>query len=630
MNDKEKKSYIERLKNDMDFFMSIFFKPIVTMKPKGGKIVEDVVGGWKTTLWQSNIWKCETPNMVLRINRQGGKSYFLQAFMLWKCATIPNYRVVVVFPADNHTENFFKSILSNFIDIGSTFKKMYFKNVKKSKPRTILFKNKSEIRFFTAGTKSGSKAIGVRGEKADLLVIDEADYLDDADIIALFPVVTARQGDIILTSTPSGRDSYFKKVCLNANDFKTNKKGHPNWDNWTHFHYNRFETSKYPIDQRTVAQEKETMGEQGWLHEQLAEFGEETESMFRKEDIDACWKNAYVSNVSFDDVDLEDLQDNTYYTHSKYLFPTYGYSGDFDKYNLPGMNVLTVDWDKMQATPTIMICKIYCPIDKRVDKSTFAKIAKITVLNRIEIPRQEYTYTAAVDRILSLIRTYNIEYIYSDSGAGEKQIEDIKLALLSSKILDPKRVHRIAFGSMAEMIDSATKEVIKVRCKQLMVTLLRQSIEHHNIILNPLDNILLTQLKNYRIVGYNKDGTAIFNSDNEHSVDTLMMAVYCAYQQMALFDTPLHIDAADTKIVKNTGLSAFNEKLEKRIANEKSKLYMPKVELVPIPGQKAYDPDTGEARDILLQPFFTPILRGGSNQSWNRFKRCRNGRGNIF
>lgn len=47
---------------------------------------------------------------------------------------------------------------------------------------------------------------------------------------------------------------------------------------------------------------------------------------------------------------------------------------------------------------------------------------KFKVFKRVEVPRSEYTYDNAVNKIVELNEIYNPSYIYVDRGSGEIQI----------------------------------------------------------------------------------------------------------------------------------------------------------------------------------------------------------------
>lgn len=47
------------------------------------------------------------------------------------------------------------------------------------------------------------------------------------------------------------------------------------------------------------------------------------------------------------------------------------------------------------------------------------------VVNRIEIPKSEYTYDNAINKIVELNSIYNPSWIYIDRGSGEQEITDI-------------------------------------------------------------------------------------------------------------------------------------------------------------------------------------------------------------
>ena len=52
---------------------------------------------------------------------------------------------------------------------------------------------------------------------------------------------------------------------------------------------------------------------------------------------------------------------------------------------------------------------------------------KFKVFKRVEVPRSEYTYDNAVNKIVELNEIYNPSYIYVDRGSGEYQLERLHI-----------------------------------------------------------------------------------------------------------------------------------------------------------------------------------------------------------
>ncbi len=69
-----------------------------------------------------------------------------------------------------------------------------------------------------------------------------------------------------------------------------------------------------------------------------------------------------------------------------------------------------VDWDKYGANSSILI------LDYDI------KLGKFKVFKRVEVPRSEYSYDAAINTIVELNEIYNPSWIYCDAGSGEIQI----------------------------------------------------------------------------------------------------------------------------------------------------------------------------------------------------------------
>ena len=84
--------------------------------------------------------------------------------------------------------------------------------------RMITFKNKSEIRLFSA--EQGEEAL--RGYTCELLIIDEAAYISDNIIDCILPYVNVSDGPVLMFSTPNNKAGRFYEyyVSNDANVFR--------------------------------------------------------------------------------------------------------------------------------------------------------------------------------------------------------------------------------------------------------------------------------------------------------------------------------------------------------------------------------------------------------------------------
>jgi replicative DNA helicase len=223
--------------------------------------------------------------------------------------------------------------------------------------------------------------------------------------------------------------------------------------------------------------------EAAWEHEELAEFGTEVTGVFNKAHIDRARKD---------------------YEYTE--FPFY-----------PALRTIGVDWDKYGAETQILV------LEYKIDPLTGE--GKFMVLNRRAVPKGEFTLDNGVEIIKDYNARYNPQFIYVDRGFGEHQIETLhKYGLDHPETELARKVKGIAFGSSIEVRDPFTKELIKKPIKPFMVDQFSIQLERDRVILNDNDVDLWRDLENYNIVRWTDQGRPIFTSQNEHTIDALMLA----------------------------------------------------------------------------------------------------------
>lgn len=154
---------------------------------------------------------------------------------------------------------------------------------------------------------------------------------------------------------------------------------------------------------------------------------------------------------------------------------------------------------------------------------------RFRVMNRIEIPKSEYTYDNAINTIVHLNAIYNPSWIYIDRGSGEYQLE--RLHLIGEK--DPStglkvKVKGFSFSNKLPIPDPVTKSVTMEPMKPFMVNQLTIAFERKRIIMSPYDDTLYKQLIDYSVVRIGANGQPVFTDENEHFVDCLGLA-YLAF-----------------------------------------------------------------------------------------------------
>lgn len=422
--------------------------------------------------------------------------------------------VLIACPYETHVTNIFQEI-RKLIKKSPEISRSVVRD--KKNPHEIEFGNGSKIVGFTSGARSGSKGDSVRGQTPTMIVLDEVDRMTDEDLDSIMGARFSNPLGIklIVASTPTGRRQKFFNWCVTAQGGRVQvPPGRYSANGWTTFYYPSSVNPNWhvvdPETGMTVEEELRNSGElseQGWIHEVLAEFGEETVGVFRKTDIN----NALVS----------------YKYYSKNEAPS-----------KPGIRTMGVDWDKYADTGTNIVVTEY---DEEVQK--------FKVIYREEIARGEWTFDNAVKRIIKLNELYDPAWIYIDRGMGEYQIETLRkhgqkypeTGLLT-------KVVPIHFSENREVRDPVSRTVEKKPAKPFMVNQTELLLSRGKIILNENDRDLVRQFNNYSVVRITQSGMPQYTSVDEHILDAFMLSILAFAEKMPEYTQTLYKPKAATMI----------------------------------------------------------------------------------
>lgn len=197
-------------------------------------------------------------NLILTIKsrRQCGKSYWLNMITLNTAINYRNNRVVIVSPTFSNGKKMYKELEKYFSVMPQGI-------IKRSSLTDLSFElsNGSSIQY-----KSIEQGNALRGDKANLLIFDEAAFISTEDAMSLcFPYVNTTQGAIILVSTPKFKDenNLFYKFYKKGIEEKKVKCKTLDWCDW--------DTSALLSEEQKQLY-KETMPPQIFLNEIEGEF----------------------------------------------------------------------------------------------------------------------------------------------------------------------------------------------------------------------------------------------------------------------------------------------------------------------------------------------------------------------
>lgn len=438
--------------------------------------------------YQATMLRCTAKRKVFRIGRQVGKSETICVAILHSVFTKKDFRVIVITPYQTQIEVIFNRL--NKLIQASNHTSNSLKRYVKAPNYTIELHNGSTIRGFTAGTKSGGNADAVRGQKANMLVFDEADYLATEDMASALAVITNYpDATVWMSSTPTGKRERFYDSCRSPL--------------YKEYYYPSMINPLWSLDLETFYRNEYT--EIQYAHEILAEFGEQEQGVYQSAMID------------------EAMADYKYEEQSR--DPNWMYS-------------IGVDWNDEKVGTTIAVVGWH-PINQ---------IFKL--FNRYTVSREGWTQTEAVMKLIELNRYWLPRTIYIDKGFGGVQYEIIRkygYDALSNKSTGPghpdARLHIITkqydFGSKLTIKDPFTKQNIDKAAKPFLVEDSIRKFEQRAILFSKHDKQLESELRGYIIDHRTISGSPVYKQGNErvgdHNLDALNLALVAYTLELSHF-----------------------------------------------------------------------------------------------
>jgi intein/homing endonuclease len=342
----------------------------------------------------------------------------------------------------------------------------------------------------TAGTKSGGNADAVRGQKANMLCFDEADYLSSDDMASALAVISNYpDATVWMSSTPTGKHEKFYEQC----------KSHL----YKEFYYPSMANPLWNQDLEDTFRQQFT--DIQYTHEVLAEFGEQEQGVYQ---------SAYIEDAMTD-----------YRYEDQKRDPNWMYS-------------IGVDWNDEKVGTTIAVVG-YNPVDNI-----------FRLFNRYVVSREGWTQTAAVEKIIELNRYWLPKAIYIDKGFGGVQFEVLRkygYDSLSDKgkghLHPDAKLHIITkqydFGSKLTIKDPFTKQDIDKAAKPFLVEDAVRKFEQRVIQFSKHDNQLESELRGYIIDHRTISGSPVYKQGNErvgdHNLDALNLALVAYTLELSHF-----------------------------------------------------------------------------------------------
>ena len=475
----------------------------------------------------------KSKKLVLRLGRRLGKSDSMCVLILWFAYTQYNrgpnnqYDIIIATPYETQIDLIFKR-LHQLLEVSPVLKSLITRDVHHNIHLTINGIT-SNILGLTAGANNSSGGgNSTRGQRADLLILDECDYIGSNQITNILNIRNEAPERIrlICASTPSGKHEEYYRWCINASkkyfptqdDIKNNKfsgyqieeKEIGEGNGWTEVYapsnVNKELLKINPDTQQTYLEDiKDELSDMRYTQEVMAEFGEEEMGVYQKKFIMAAImegeriKYRYITKWSKED-------------RKSYLSRTQGQN----------IRILGVDWDKYSAA-TNMVCMEF----DRFHQDQEGRIVPLfKMLFRIEVPRSDFTYVNAMNKIIELNEEYQFDWIGIDRGYGEVQLEMLhKYGMEHPETGLADKVIGYQFSQKIEVRDPYTKKKDQKHIKPFMVNNSVNAFEKGKIILDGSDKSMISQLEEYRVKSISSAGLPVYTDENEHAIDAMNLAL---------------------------------------------------------------------------------------------------------
>ena len=457
-----------------------------TFNPQTGRIEP-----WKARWYQVEMLQDQSKKRVYRCGRRTGKTETMVVESLFHVCTKKNFRVLIITPYENQVRLAFMR-LNELIKESPVVSSMVLSNTKN--PYMIKMNNESAILGFTTGASSGGGAASIRGQRADLIVMDEVDYMGEADFDSVM-IIAGERPEIrtVMSSTPTGKRSKFYQACTD-----------PKMGFIEHFHPS---THNPNWNDEMEAEFRATLSEQGYVHEVEAEFGVQNTGVFDKDRVDEAkefYNYAYAPLDYYQEAAIKrgDIEPPEMLLYDR------RHPAPYSRFRTIG-----VDWDKYEETSSIIVLEFN------------ERLKRFMILKAYSVPRSEYSYDMAVKTIIELNEIYKPAMIYCDRGAGEYQIEAL---CIHGKNHPETRLHEkvkgFQFSQKLDIQNPVTGEITKEPLKPFMITQLQIAFERSQLIISKYDEKLYKQLIDYEVVKRAQNGNPIFTDVNEHFIDALGLA----------------------------------------------------------------------------------------------------------
>lgn len=438
--------------------------------------------GWKSRWYQSQSSRCTATWKVHRWGRRGGKTAFLALRALHASATKPRvgledpFTTLVVAPYEPQLKKIFQ-YMRDMLSKSDTFKPSRDVN----DPMTLEFPNKSTIIGFTAGEKSGSRSDNIRGQDANLIIIDEADRLRSDDIDAIIAILASHSECLIeFATTPTGLPTRFKSAC------ESPERG------FKEFWFTSYESPEY-TDKADVLFKK-SMPRETYEHEILAIFGASEGGVFMPAHLEPAIKD---------------------YPLGQQPLP--------NEYTLIGVDSNDPD----NGTHAVVIA-----VNNQKEL--------VRVIDKSILRGEAFSKAKSERMLLDLYAKWNPLILAFDKGYAHGQIEDLaEYGMLHPETDLSNRLRSYDLGANHIFRDPTNGMEIPRPYKPLMVGISQRFLMEGKLTLPKVEDVesgIVGQMRQFHVKRKGQDGRPIYSQGKEHTLTGMMIALMAWQIEILGFD----------------------------------------------------------------------------------------------
>lgn len=491
-----------------------------------------------------------------------GKSISLCIRALHKAFTTEGVRILICTPYKIQTASIWKDGFLKLIK-GNKLLESAVSRIGQN-PFTVEFKNGARILGLTAGSSTGNKGGSIRGASADVLILDEVDYMGEEAIQSIMAIAaTNKNTEVLVSSTPTGKREFFFNCCTNKSlgfiEFYYPSSANPNWVS-----IEEAKKKQIPLHESQEYVFRNMYPEDVYNREYMAMFCEETQGVFKHKYIDA-------SIVSYPGEDYSATGDKWF-------------CGDDQK---PGnIYAMGIDWNGNKVGTQIVIVE-YCKTptnitvnesdeEGKITKKTVEVYKKYRLFYRESVSLEDMTQVESISRIINLNNRFKLDHIYVDAGYGHTNYEELRLyGLKNPESQLNTKTKTINFGGKVTVYDPFSKEEIEKPMKPFSVSNSVTCLERGEVILPDSEDEkvrLIGQMREYRVLNISPTGTPRYSADNDHILDAYNLALLAFQMEYSPFVKLEHTNNVAISTKPTLLLNGLNTVPDRNININKSKL----------------------------------------------------------